>query len=113
MINDRDKIDSCLNMMIYYCHELSKEKEWYDRQRNPLELIALIHSELGEATEAIREQSNSQKIEGFSGLEEELADTIICIFDMAGHLDLDLAGAIIAKHEYNKSRPYRHGGKVY
>ena len=94
-------------------HQLAKDKGWYERERNELELIALIHNELGEATEAIREGSMSPKILGYKGVEEELADTIIRIMDMAGYLGLDIAGAIIDKHEYNKSRTYRHGGKKY
>ena len=45
----------------------------------------------------------------YSSLEEELADTVIRIMDYAFGNDLDIAGAIIAKIEYNKSREYMHG----
>lgn len=41
--------------------------------------------------------------------EEELADVIIRILDMAEAKDWNIAKAIIEKHEYNKTRPYKHG----
>ena len=94
-------------------HQLAKDKGWYNRDRNELELIALIMSELGEAVEAVREDAISPKILGYKGVEEELADVIIRIMDMAGYYGYDIAGAIIDKHEYNKSRSHRHGGKKY
>ena len=94
-------------------HELAISKGWWDQLRSELELMCLIMSELGEATEAVREDSMSSKILGFSGLEEELSDVIIRVMDMAQQGGLRLAEAIIAKHQYNQSRPIRHGGKKY
>jgi hypothetical protein len=43
------------------------------------------------------------------GLVVELADAVIRCMDLCGALGLDLEEAIRAKHEYNLSRPYRHG----
>ena len=45
----------------------------------------------------------------FSSLEEELADVVIRIMDYSFGKDLDIAGAILAKMEYNESREYMHG----
>ncbi len=45
------------------------------------------------------------------GVAVELADCVIRILDYCGHTGIDLEEAIRIKHEYNKSRPYRHGGK--
>lgn len=42
----------------------------------------------------------------------ELADVVIRLMDMCDHYGIDLAAAVVEKHEFNKSRPYRHGGKV-
>lgn len=42
----------------------------------------------------------------------ELADVVIRIMDYFGHRGWDLEQVIQDKHEYNKTRPYRHGGKI-
>ncbi len=46
------------------------------------------------------------------GIAIELADCIIRILDYCGKEGIDIDGAIFMKHEYNKTRPYQHGGKV-
>ena len=46
------------------------------------------------------------------GVAVELADCIIRILDYCAWAGIDIEEVIITKHEYNKSRPYRHGGKV-
>lgn len=46
------------------------------------------------------------------GIPAELADVIIRILDYCGKEGIDIEEAIRIKHEYNKTRPYRHGGKV-
>lgn len=76
---------------------------------NTGEKIALMHSELSEALEADRKKLTSDHIPDFDGIEEELADCMIRIFDFAGHHELRLAEAFSAKLEYNLTRPYRHG----
>lgn len=48
-----------------------------------------------------------------SGVEAELADAVIRIMDYAHARSLDIAGAIIAKMGYNRTRPMRHGGKRF
>jgi NTP pyrophosphatase (non-canonical NTP hydrolase) len=72
--------------------------------RNLGEVIALIHSELSEALEAARKDLPSDKIPGYSGLEEELADAIIRILDLSYHLNLRLGEAFAAKIEFNRNR---------
>lgn len=47
------------------------------------------------------------------GLASELADAVIRIMDFAGYKGIDLEAMIIRKHEFNKSRAYKHGGKAF
>lgn len=45
------------------------------------------------------------------GFPIELADAVIRIFDLAGKFSIPLRDAMALKHEYNVTRPHRHGGK--
>ena len=72
--------------------------------------MARIMGEVGEAVEAMRHGNpESEKIPGFSHVEEELADTLIRIFDYCGMKNYDLGGAILAKMAHNEGRPFLHG----
>jgi NTP pyrophosphatase (non-canonical NTP hydrolase) len=100
-----------LNDFIVAVHQNARDKGWWDEERNVAEGIALMHSELSEALEAARKgfpMDNKVPLDNFT---VELADCVIRIFDMAGGMELPLVEALLAKHEYNKSRPYKHGKK--
>lgn len=101
-------------------HALADYKGWWDTAHdeppNIPEKLALIHSEISEALEEYRNghpvdarRTENGKPEGFS---IELADALIRIFDLCGYYGIDLEGAVRIKHEYNATRPMRHGGKV-
>jgi NTP pyrophosphatase (non-canonical NTP hydrolase) len=102
--------DDAIDELQKAIHENAVAHGWWEDDRSPGELIALIHSELSEALEAFRDGNpESEKIPGFTQAEEELADTIIRILDMAQWHNFSLAEAIAAKHKYNTTRPYKHG----
>lgn len=83
-----------------------------DNDHTRAAFLMLMVSELGEACEAQRQNiTKSEHIPEFTGEEEELADCIIRILDYAGAYNLRLAEAVIAKMEYNRTRPYKHGKK--
>ena len=90
------------------------DKGWWEGERNEGELIALMHSELSEALEAIRNGNPpDDKIPGFTGVEAELADVIIRIMDFAAVKGYRVGEAVVAKINYNKNRSYKHGGKKF
>ena len=89
-------------------HDLAISKGWYIGPRGIPELLCLLHSEVSEALEVYRNKTNDNLPPAFA---EELADVFIRLADMAEYLKINLEEAIIAKNEYNKTRPFRHGNK--
>lgn len=85
----------------------------------------LIHSELSEALEEVRAGKPGlyfKEVNGFTvtdaterrgekpeGVAVELADAVIRIADLCGHLGIDLEAAIDLKMAYNETRPFKHG----
>lgn len=45
------------------------------------------------------------------GVAVELADAVIRIADLCGHMGIDLEAAIDLKMAYNETRPFKHGKK--
>jgi hypothetical protein len=91
---------------------ISSLKETAKRWKNA-EKYMLIATELTECIEGDRagQFSESNKIVGFTQLEEEMADIIVRVLDFAHRRKLRIGEAFIAKMEYNAARPFRHGKK--
>lgn len=99
------------------CHYAAVEGGWWDNpitgERHPFphvrdvllpQKLLLIHSEISEACEADRKGTKDSHLPHRDGVEVELADAVIRIFDLAGALEYDLGAAIAEKMEYNANR---------
>jgi NTP pyrophosphatase (non-canonical NTP hydrolase) len=93
-------------------HDRAKRKGFYDPVPSIEQRLCLIHSEVSEALEAYRDGELTTKItdEGKPcGFPSELADIVIRVCDLAGHLGIDLEREIRAKSDFNETRPAKHG----
>lgn len=113
MLTEMSDVEVSINELGRICHEAAAARGWWHslafatpmpKERNVGELIALMHSELSEALEAARKDLLSDHIPEFFGVEEELADCLIRIFDFAGAANLRLGEAFVAKMKYNHTR---------
>ncbi len=107
-----------LNKLRDEIHRNAGVHGWWNEERSFGDIIALCHSELSEALEEHRNGRRPREIyfsgdkgDKPEGIAVELADCIIRILDYCGKENIDIEEAIHIKHEYNKTRPYRHGGK--
>ena len=78
-----------------------------------LSCIALVDSEMAEASEAVRKHDRAtwDDVSKKDTLVRELAGACVRIMDLAEHLGLPLAEAIVEEVEANSQRGYMHGGK--
>lgn len=130
-----------LNELAKEIHDNAVAHGWWEEDRGFGEIVALCHSELSEALEEYRDghpnvwfkcmknpSPNSQncdlclywedgscEVPGENlkpeGIAVEMIDCMIRILDWCGKEGIDVDKVLQRKHEYNKGRPYRHGGK--
>jgi hypothetical protein len=105
-----------LNELAKACHKTAKDhgfwdSRWLDVQGEDYEVpsfwserIALMHSELSEMLEALRDGDEAL-------LAEECADVAIRLFDFCGGRRIDLQMAVEQKMAKNETRPFKHGRK--
>lgn len=117
LLNADDKKSISITELQHESHATAVEKGWWDGERPFGDQVANFHAEVSEAWEEYRKQGlDPDKFLYFvdgkpEGIAAELADVLIRIGDTCEHYNIPLEEAIAAKLEYNKTRPYRHGGK--
>lgn len=74
--------------------------------------LALVHTEVSEAVEALRKDGYESEEYGLfekDSFADELADSIIRILDLCGELEIDIEKQIQWKLTKNKQREFMHG----
>lgn len=124
-----------LNELAREVHQRAKDKGFYDNPREIGTLLMLVVSELSEALEADRKNryaklgsfENNEKhrnpdsplpversfMANFElrikdSFEDEIADTMIRLFDLCAYMNIDIEKHIELKLRYNESRELMH-----
>lgn len=125
-----------INELSKQIHQNNINKGFYEKEKNIGEMLCLIHSEVSEALEADRKGHyadnhylQEMEAEGYTWedsrlsfntafektikntFEDELADTMIRVMDLAAFKGIDLEFHIKQKMKYNSLREYKHGKK--
>lgn len=104
--------DITITDLVTESHDRAVRKGFYDPVPSVEQRLCLIHSEVSEALEAYRDrglESWAREDGKPEGVASELADVVIRVCDMAGHLGINLAAEIRRKSDFNESRSVRHG----
>lgn len=107
-----------LNDLASEIAKINQSKGWWDEDRDFLAMLMLVVSEASEAAEEYRNGTLIQDTyfnEGSlkpEGVPSELADIIIRVLDISAYHGIDIGVAVREKIEYNKTRSFRHGGKL-
>lgn len=127
-----------LNTMAEEIYQANVAKGFDVREENLGQTLCLIHSEVSEALEAIRNDRNANFV-GFNFLatqedllelrsdtekfkyafeseikdtfEDELADVFIRLMDLAGAMSINIGNHVALKLKYNALREFKHGKK--
>lgn len=138
--NESEAEKMTVNEFAQDVHKNAVAHGWYDAPITFPEVAVMIHAEISEAVEEWRsgnpviygtcalspENCKFSKIcdnvghpsgadtEGNckpEGVAVELCDAVMRIMDFLAFMGVDIEAVLMAKHEYNKGREYRHGGK--
>lgn len=128
-----------INELSKQIHAVNVKNGFYEDEKNIGEMLALIHSEVSEALEAHRKGKHASLERFFEveatinpnheskaevsiwkdlfhkhikdTFEDEIADAMIRLMDLAAYMGIDLEKHISLKVAYNATREYKHGKK--
>ena len=91
-----------LNARVVEVRELADAKGFSAAPERIWEMLALIHTEVSEATDAYKKGEPMERVG------EELIDAVIRIFHLISALGLDADALFDAKMAHNWERPYKY-----
>lgn len=107
----KEQVIEAMNMLSDICHSASVRGGWWHDlttgeplERNKLEMLCLVHSEVSEACEGVRKGINDDHLPQYRMEDVEMADTFVRCFDYVGGHGLETAEAFIDKLIYNANR---------
>lgn len=92
-----------LNKKMMEVREMADAKGFSAKEERIWEMLALIHTEISEATDAYKKGASLEKVG------EELIDAVIRILHLLSVLGVDAEELYQDKMEKNWARPYRFG----
>ena len=123
----KEQVIEAMNMLSDICHSASVRGGWWHDlntgeplERNKLEMLCLVHSEVSEACEGVRKGINDDHLPQYRMEDVEMADVFVRCFDYVGGHGLKTAEAFVDKLIYNANRAdhkpenrVKEGGKKY
>lgn len=108
--SDEENFVFFFNKLQAKAHANAVAKGFWDSERSDGESIALIHSEVSESLEGLRNGNPpDDKVPQHGNSQTELGDAVIRIMDFAAKKGWNVAQAMIDKMKYNAQRAYKHG----
>lgn len=96
-------LDQGLNIKMRQVREMADAKGFSAQHERIWEMLALIHSEVSEASDAYKKGLTLDEVG------EELIDAVIRILHLLSALELDAEELFERKMEINRGRPHKYG----